>query len=301
MVSLAVLVLLAVASLRVEPARVEKGQTPDPPQATKPEARAAVVVLPSPPEPPSRVQAVRVEPPEAVAGEASSDSKNEPQVSPENQPVAVRAKSPVQATGETETTTPEPEEQTSGALPTFPEEITVDRQAVQEGRVLLVMLAEGKGPNIEIAWPNDGKSREKLYRLLSSCYGMKSAILRGNGELFIAEGKPGKPWEINRDYYSSLLREPRGRVAAVERRAVERIEAYHGVRGTAVRVLPRVVDAGIVGALFGLSGSETRQDVAITAHYDFDERGLVVSGISVAGRPIRGTLRVPRIIRNCPA
>lgn len=297
LVSLAALVLLAAACLRADPIREEMAQKVEIAKPNPPSERDTFVVLPPPPRNPE--QAVRAEPPAAPAGEASSDKESQSEPSSRDRPIRTQAERTRQPPGQTGIAT----QNRGGSAPNppapLPKEITVDRQAVQEGRILLVMMAEGKGPDIEIAWPDNGDSRERLYRLLSTCYGMKSAVLQQNGALFAAGGEPGKPWEINRDYYSSFLREPRGRFPAAERRTIGKIEAYHGVRGTAVRILPRVVDAGIVGALFNLAGSGTRNDAAITAHYDFDEEGLVVSGISAGGRSIGGVLRVPGIVRSC--
>ncbi len=301
LVSLSMLALLAVVCLKADPLPWEAVLQTETAKPALPAEQREVVVLPPPPAPRSSVQAQPLEAPAVPADEESSESEPVPEAPSPKPPPAVRTAPTQEARASTLPATQRPGSPAPQTPASPPPEITVNRQAVREGRVLLVMMAEGKGPNIEIAWPDDGARRDRLYRLLARCYGMKSAVLQRDSTLFLAEGKPGKPWQINRDYYSSFLREPQGRVPSAERKEIAKIEAYHGVRGTAVRVLPRVVDAGIVGALFNLAGSDTRGNAAITASYDFDEKGLMVSEISADGRPLGGVLRVPRIVGGCRA
>ncbi len=56
------------------------------------------------------------------------------------------------------------------------------------GRALLRLLEHGKGPSVEIAWPDDARDRTRLHRLLGRCYGMRLAVMDGADRLlFVAD------------------------------------------------------------------------------------------------------------------
>jgi hypothetical protein len=175
----------------------------------------------------------------------------------------------------------------------------VDRAAIAEGRIVLRLIAQGKGPDIRIAWPGQRNRRDSLYRLLAKCYGMRTAILDRSGNLYIKGGVPGRAWDLDRDRYSSFLRAPSGRLPSEERRILSAIENYHDVRGNPVRVFPRIVDAGIVGSLFRAANRNAATDPDIRARYNFDHQGLQLIEQTVDGRPLHGRTLVPVLHRGC--
>ncbi len=318
--SLAGLICVAVAFLWAflweRPPPAEAPNSVKAAEVTRSEAASEVVVLPPPPLPPQSPvvaapaveptpapqpavpeKTVQVEPPPApeeteVAAPAPAPAavRPRPQKQPEKQVAAISpAKPPEQ---------PEPQVRPAPSRPA-PRETRVDRHAVEEGRVFLRLMAQDKGPDIRIAWPDEGRRRDGLYRLLTACYGLKSAVLREGGRLYVEGGAQGEPWDMNRDFYSSLLRAPEGRLPAREKGILRSIEAYHGVQGQAVRVLPRMVDAGIVGTLMQLAGGAAGRSSRITARYEFDRSGLSLSDIVVAGRRLDASVRVPKLHRGC--
>lgn len=229
------------------------------------------------------------------APEPLPDPKQEADAAP-----AIRARPAVEPVPEMPAIGPEAAATSSPASAAKPETI-VDRAAVAEGRVLLRLIAEGKGPDIAIGWPSASGDRDQLYLRLTRCYGMTSAVMDGEGRLFVRDGPSGQAWAPNRDRYSDFLRVPDGHVPKAERREESAIKAHHGVRGRLVRIFPRIVDAGIVGALLQVSGRPAHSGVPIRARYLADGQGLKVIDILVGGHAIEQSIRVPVFRRLCNA
>lgn len=179
------------------------------------------------------------------------------------------------------------------------EEVTVDREMIADGRVLLRMISEGNGPQIEIGWPARAADRDRLYELLTSCYGMVSAILTSDQKLYRRAGTAGEAWSVNRDRYSDFLREAQGRLPAPEKTVADTIRRKHGVSGKVVRLLPRNVDAGVVGALFRLANQNHKESAVIKAEYAFDPTGLVINNIEIHARHLNRTIHVPTLKGSC--
>jgi hypothetical protein len=139
-----------------------------------------------------------------------------------------------------------PPQQAEAARPTADTAaVSLDKEDVAQGRVLLRMLEHGAGPSIEIAWPDSARQRDKLFERLRSCFGMRLAAMDGGDRLYVAEGARGVPWELNLDRYSGFIRQPAGLLAKAEKRAFADIQSHHARLGGAqlVRLFPRQVDA----------------------------------------------------------
>ena len=117
---------------------------------------------------------------------------------------------------------------------------TTSEAAVAEGRALLRILEHGSGPVIEIAWPDAPGDREELFRRFRGCFGMRLALIDGQGRLYTRDGPPGRPAAIDLDRLSGFVRQPAGEMSAAERRQLEDMRAYHrGRSGLApVRLFP---------------------------------------------------------------
>lgn len=182
-------------------------------------------------------------------------------------------------------------------------QVEIDAETVAEGRVLLRMMARGEGPNIQIAWPQSSGDRDRLYQRLTQCYGMVSAIMTREGHLYREEGPSGEPWQINRDKFSDFLREAQGRLPGAESVKHRAIQSRHGVAGTVVRVLPRSLDAGLVGALMRLADQLGSSAPVITAYYVIDSHGVRVANIAINGREMQTVIPLPspalRSASNC--
>ena len=168
---------------------------------------------------------------------------------------------------------------------------------VRKGRKLLKLLEHGKGPTIEITWPRNEAERARLFGYLSACYGMQTALLDGNGQLYVEGGRRGRRWEINLDRFSGFVRRPDGIIAPAERRAAEKVRRYHGLIPAAhvVRIFPRVVDAALLGGLKRLMGDAYAGARTIRGHYRITQGGLVVEAINYDNRNVLGAISFPPV------
>ncbi|NKB21516.1 MAG: hypothetical protein GKS01_13565 [Alphaproteobacteria bacterium] len=162
------------------------------------------------------------------------------------------------------------------------------------GRVLLRMLEHGKGPSIEIAWPQTAENRRQLYSTLTQCYGMQAAVLHHSKALFSASDPPGVSWKLNIDRFSGFLRSPQGADIAVESALFRQIAHRHSLENwTPVRVFPRTVDAVLLGGLEHLVGTHYGTAKRIKAYYSLTSSGLTLQNIRVDGRSVSGSVELP--------
>lgn len=295
-----------------EAAAVEKAtvETPTPP---------AAVVLPPPPAhavpaAPEVVQVSRAAPPEAAPPapppvQRSTLKPREVAAPPEvveitplkPRPEPVPAKAPSQAVL-APARVPEPETVSPEQVASLPaakvEPVPVTRKTVKDGRALLKMLETGKGPVIEIAWPQDSADRARLYRMLTACHGMQTAMLAGESNIYAIDGAPGATWNVNRDAVSGFIRRPAGALTNAEKSAIERIKARHGILyATPVRVFPRGVDAVMLGGLGQIVGPGYLKYKTIRARYRLTGGRITVADIRVDGAERPGQVALPRTSR----
>jgi hypothetical protein len=166
-----------------------------------------------------------------------------------------------------------------------------------EGRTLLRLLEHGSGPIVELAWPDGARHRERLYARLVQCFGMQVALMGADDRLYVADGRPNTPWNLNLDRFSGFIREPAGTLSREERQAADRIRAQHNalVSASLVRVFPRTVDARLLGGLRQLLGEHYASVQSIRARYKLSGSRLVVEQIVADGRRIQGTLELPPV------
>ena len=183
--------------------------------------------------------------------------------------------------------------------PARPATVVPDRATRREGRALLRLLEYGKGPVIEIAWPESEGSRDRLYRYFRQCFGMLNAVMDVRGRLYGETGPMGRPWAINLDRFSGFVRHPSGRSISAERALARHISARHGIHhGRLVRVFPRNVDATILGGLQKIIGIGYGTARAITATYQPRGNTLVLVAIRVNGQPLPGTINMSGLRRR---
>ena len=183
--------------------------------------------------------------------------------------------------------------------PARPAIVVPDRATRREGRALLRLLEYGKGPVIEIAWPESEGSRNRLYRYFRQCFGMLNALMDGDGLLYGETGPMGRPWAINLDRYSGFVRHPSGQSIAAERSRARNISARHGIYdGRLVRVFPRNVDATILGGLQKIIGNGYGTARTITAAYRPGGNTLVLVAIRVNGQLMPGKINMSGLRRR---
>ncbi len=299
---------------------------PPPPPAPARPAAETPAVEPKKPEPPAQPEAAPTPPPAPKPVQRVAEAKPPPAIKkpaakkPAARTREIRKPVPLAETRKAPTPTPRAERRLVAKpiprrakaevrRPTKPvqrkpasredsaakQTITASREDVAEGRTLLRLLEYGSGPSIELAWPDRANQRETLYSTLDRCFGMRVALLDGQGRLFIPEGRPNTPWALNLDRFSGFIREPAGRLSGQERRAIERIRAHHrGVTSAQpVRIFPRSVDARLLGGLQRLLGARYAKAQTIRARYRMDGRRLVVDQVVADGRKVPGQLELP--------
>jgi hypothetical protein len=175
-------------------------------------------------------------------------------------------------------------------LPAVVKDLRLD--AADDGRIRLRLLEHGQGPSIEIAWPPAAVERRRLHDLFTRCYGMRSAVLDGQGDLYGADGPAGRSWPVNFDRYSGFIRKIDGRLAALEEAKAARIRLRHGVDPAAplVRLFPRSIDAQLLGGLGRLAGARYHGARQIQAVYRLAGGKLWVDSVRVDGQPVAGSV-----------
>ena len=171
-------------------------------------------------------------------------------------------------------------------------------KAAATGRVLLRVLEHGKGPAIEIAWPESGAERAVLADHMRQCYGMRLALMDRAGALYTDTSHRGSPWTPNLDLYSGFVRRTSGRLPGGERALVADIRRRHGQVGATVHVFPRRVDALLLGGLQSLIGRRYHAAQSIRAHYSLHQSALTVGRLSVDGRNVEGRINLTAA-RHC--
>ncbi|WP_417832742.1 hypothetical protein [Terasakiella sp.] len=251
----------------------------------------AAIVLPSPP----KVEITKVEAPKPVV---KAPKRVEPKKTTkkivEKQPVKPTPQPVVQAKPKP---APKPVERQTELKPIKPAPPieTVQEVSVAQatgGRALLRVLEHGKGPQIEIAWPQEAKARDLLFARFQQCFGMESVVMDGAGNLYrTAEGR-GTRWEINMDRYSGFLRQAAGQIPQAERRIEQAILRHH--RGlndpSLVRIFPRRVDASLLGGLQSVAGPNYMQANHIRARYELQNNRVVVRDIRLNGAVMDGMI-----------
>ncbi len=159
------------------------------------------------------------------------------------------------------------------------------------GRVLLKLREHGKGPTVEIAWPDSGAARRRLYHRLVRCYGMRAAVFDGQDRLFAATGAAGSPWNIDLDRFSGFLRSPVGQPIPEESRVFAGLAARHNLKNwRPVRIFPRNVDAVLLGGLQHIVGGRYASARSITAAYITKGSRLILGSVRVDSRAMAGAV-----------
>ena len=181
-----------------------------------------------------------------------------------------------------------------------PAKIEVSAKAATSGRVALRILEHGEGPEIELAWPNSVRASNRLYRRFIACYGMKTAVIDGSGQLYTANGG-ARPWRINLDRYSGFVRQVSGRLSPEEASELRALQRLRRAKVSSVRIFPRAVDARLLGGLGQLLGKSYRSMGHIRATYRMTPLGVSIGEISADGRAVAGEINLRPITRRCPA
>ena len=157
------------------------------------------------------------------------------------------------------------------------EKLTISAADISKGMAILRETEQGKPLNFEIFWPQDRGQSEKLYNLLSSCYGMQSALLDDQGNLYFPAKKKGRlP-----SGFSPLLHQVKQAAAFREAQKLNALRERHSLNETAVslRVHRRTTHAALLSGLERLSSRPLSEFHSISARYEMSGGELAVSDI----------------------
>lgn len=163
----------------------------------------------------------------------------------------------------------------------------VNADMINQGHVALQQIEKGKGPSIEIAFPAQMHDRVALFHQLHQCYGMEIALLNDKGKLYHLSSQSGQAWQFNQQYYSQMLRAVHGESVDAEINILNAIRQHHqlSVENTqAVRILPRQIDAIMIGALLSLASNHNNKNINIKAHYDIENQQIYLHDININGQ-----------------
>jgi len=260
-------------------------------QLPKPQTTVALV-LPAPPTPPEPVKEIAVVKAEVLKPVVKKNA-------PKPVPKSVKEVAPEPKKVATAKPTPKPNPQTviKKRKITKPKPVEEKIQEVTKaqavgGRALLRVLEHGKGPQIEIAWPQSSATRNRMFERLQACYGMENALMDAQGDLYRTDDPRGNRWEINMDRYSGFLRQAAGQLPSAEQRMEKAILRHHQYvkDPIVVRIFPRRVDASLLGGLKAVVGEGYMNASSIQARYEMKNGEIVVGDIRLNGRPINGLI-----------
>jgi len=136
-------------------------------------------------------------------------------------------------------------------------------------------LVDDKSLSIELAWPNHSLAREKMFRYLYQCVGMKFAVL-DKTKLTVLMGS-------SHALHSEWLRVAQGELSSRERRLL----TQHLLSGIPVRLFPKKIDWQFAHLLAQhLVG---RNLTSFRAKYSLKPQGLFIDNIKVNGKLIKGS------------
>ena len=274
--------VLLLGLLAREPARIEQQPRPEPvaPVAQN-AAQAAVqaVELPSPP--PLPVADIAEPPPLRPLVPAAPE--NVPENIPETKlkplkPSRLPEASPVRTAAKP----PEERFEIAGTPP--------DPSA---GRIALRLLEHGRGPNIEIAWPDNRPARNRLYDYLTRCLGMRTVLIMASGKVFDIGSDPSGS-DFDPDRMSGFVRQAQGDLPVREHDTIRRLRRKfaHQSDLSPVRLFPRNRDAVLLAGLARLTGAAYENASHIAARYRLDGKVLSITDLRIDGHSKPGTVRL---------
>ena len=172
---------------------------------------------------------------------------------------------------------------------------------IANGRVLLRQLENGKGPEIQIAWPDQTSLKEKIYDILNKCYGMQTARMNSKDELFHSASPSGVRWAINMDKMSGFIREVSGLIPQAEQLHVRLINRKHPNENfkSTIRIFPRVVDAHLLMNLRSLAGENYSTSKNISATYGLKNNSILIQHVRLDGRELGRAFVLPSVKNQC--
>lgn len=167
-------------------------------------------------------------------------------------------------------------------------EVTLSAADIGEGMRLLHQAEEGEPFYFELFWPRDQHQSKRLYGVLNKCYGMESAYLDGQGNLYFpAQGRGNLP-----SGFSPLLHQVGAVAATEEERRLQRLKSRYRLddSASALRVHRRTTHAALLSGLSRLAGKPLSEYKSISGRYEVRDNQLAVTEIMLDRKPVSGRI-----------
>ena len=175
------------------------------------------------------------------------------------------------------------------------QDIHISQASVLRGLQMLDLVADKGELDMEIFWPDTARQSAYLYNIMTRCFGMRSAVLNGAGELVSSVGK-GK---TNHAGLSPLIRQLKQPASRDEADVIAKIVVQQRVSGASrpVRIFTKSVDARLFDGIAQLTGKQISPNSVLRANYVIDRGRIFVANITHDG--VRATGRVLLVDGGC--
>ena len=139
------------------------------------------------------------------------------------------------------------------------------------------VIGEG-GLDMEIFWPPTAQQSEYLYKVMTQCFGMQSAVIDDEGDLFFLSGKD----RGSHTGFSPLLRKIMQPAGRDEVKVIGEIVKRNAISGryTPVRIFSKLVDARLVNGIAQMTGNVIHPQSVVRANYVVDQGRVYISNIT---------------------
>ncbi len=162
-----------------------------------------------------------------------------------------------------------------------PTEINIQQANLLRGQHTLNTLAGEGGFDMEIFWPPTAQQSEYLYTIMTQCFGMQSAVIDSNGNLFLTNGKDRE----SRAVFSPFLRKIMQPASRDELRVIDEIVKRNAIGAgyTPVRIFSQFVDARLVDGVAQLTSKVIHARSELRANYVIDRGRVYITNITHDG------------------
>ena len=167
-----------------------------------------------------------------------------------------------------------------------PPEIRIQQASLLHGQKTLDKVVSKGGLDMEIFWPPSSQQSAYLYRVMTRCFGMQSAVINSKGDLFLASGQ----MSANNRSLSPLLRQLKQPASRAEHRVIQQIVTKNTIAAgyQPVRIFARSVDARLVDGVATLTGRAIHPQSVVRANYVIDQGRVYIANITHDGVPSNG-------------
>ena len=176
----------------------------------------------------------------------------------------------------------------AGKVAPLSSENHIQHANLMHGQQTLNKLISDGGLDMEIFWPPTAQQSEYLYKVMTQCFGMQSAVLDDEGDLFFISGKN----RGSQTGLSPLLRKIMQPASRDEVKVINEIVQRNVISGsyTPVRIFSKLVDARLVNGVAQMTGNVIHSQSIVRANYVIDQGRVYISNITHDGVRSSGRL-----------